>query len=659
MNLSPEVRQRLHAGLDPQQSRIADHVDGPAMVVAGAGAGKTKTLVHRTAALIARGTDPARILLLTFTNQAAKSIIDRARRFEPSADRVTGGTFHSVALRLIKENHAVFGLPPNFSLCHAADVEDVLRRLMASNPMRNGPRASTVAKIISYAVNTRRDVQDVVLDRHPKWADHAEAISDLAVAYVDHKKKYHLLDFDDLLVFFSAMVNHPVAGPVLRKRFRYVMIDEVQDCNALQVEICKGLGADGGNILVVGDPSQAIYAFRGSSPSIMFGFRDIWPGMATYLIETNYRSTPEIVGLAGKVDGSMRERFERRLQASKSSVGVKPTIVGLDDRPQEASWIAQEILDRREEGLEYGEIAVLVRSMRHMRHVEIELAARGIPTVVRGGIRIHEAAHIKDVLAPLRLALNPLDEPSWVRFLGNYPKIGDKTAMQIANEVMNAGCILSCAERLADIALKRTTLAGAVAVLRAAASSSNPSAALAAVVAEIDGLMRHVHEDEWDWRKRDVDALVDLAAGQPTLDEFLSTLTIEVSIDTGPNGEFDPHEEGGVVTLSTIHSSKGLEWHTVYVPSFVKGHIPSGFGDDNEEDDDEERRLLYVLVTRAKTELVLARPQLTTMGGDPVLAPPSPFEALLAPGCRRIRPGRSAPSNDPMAGFAGLNIGVR
>jgi DNA helicase-2/ATP-dependent DNA helicase PcrA len=659
VSLSPEIHARLHAGLDPQQSRIVDHIDGPAMVVAGAGAGKTKTLVHRVANLVARGVDPSRILLLTFTKAAAASIVSRARRFEPAAERVVGGTFHSVAHRLIKENHAVFGLPPNFSMCDPGDVEDLFRRLMASEPMRNGPRASTVAKMVSFALNTRRGVADVVIDRYPKYADHADAIATLAERYSEHKKLHHILDFDDLLIFFSAMANDPQAGPVLRRRFRYVMIDEVQDCNALQVEICHGLGADGGNILVVGDPSQAIYGFRGSSPSIMFGFQDTWPTLATYLIETNYRSTPEIVEMAGRVDASMRERFTRRLSASKPSVDVKPSLVSLDDRPHEASWIAQEIMDRREEGLEYGEMAVLVRSMRNIRHVEIELAARGIPTVVKGGIRIHEAAHIKDVLAPLRIALNPLDEPAWIRLLSRYPKVGDKSAAKIASEVMYAGDVLDCANRLAEVALKKPALAGAVEVLRAAGSSPVPSVALANVVDKIEGLMRIVHEDEWEWRRRDVDALVDLASGQHGLDEFLSTLAIDVSIDKGRDGDFSPPDPDGVVTLATIHSSKGLEWHTVYVPSFVKGHIPSGFGDENDEDDDEERRLLYVMVTRAKTELVIVRPQLTTMGGDPVFAPPSPFEALIASGCRRIRPGREAPSFDPMAGFSGLSLRPR
>lgn len=649
--------EALFNGLDAQQAAVVRHKDGPALVVAGAGAGKTTTLVRRTAHLIRSGVAPASILLLTFTRAAAKSIMDRARSYAPEADRVEGGTFHSIASRIIRENHAMFGLPPNFTVLDPEDVEATFKRIAGEQQMRGAPpRASTIAKIVSYSINTKRGIDDVILDRFPKWEPYITDIEQIAKLYVEYKKSRALLDFDDLLLFFSAMANHPAAGPLLRKRFAYVMVDEVQDLNALQVDICHGLGADGGNVMAVGDPSQSIYGFRGSEPGIMFGFRDHWPSMKTFLIETNYRSTPEIVACADTIDRSMAQRFDRVLRAKKPSETIRPVLLETQDKQTEAALVADFILNKREEGIPYKEQAVIARSMRNLRHVEFELIARGIPLIVRGGVRIHEAAHIKDVLAPLKIVANLRDEPAWMRTLTTLPKIGEKGAAEVAREVLECPDLDAAIQVLSTRALKKTGLAMGPEILRAASSSERPGVALAAIRNAMDASLAARYEDEWDWRKKDIDAVVEIADGYSSIEEFLRTLTIDVSIDKRAEFLDSDRDEEGVVTLSTVHSAKGLEWKAVYVPSFVEGHMPSLHAEPGEQD--EEKRLFYVAVTRAKSELFLVRPKTGIVKGGPAFLNSSPYEFLIRQHLEIRR--ANVPTPRPLGeSTAGILISVR
>lgn len=655
--MTPE--ERLFHRLDPQQAEVVRHTDGPALVVAGAGAGKTTTLVRRVAHLIHKGVNPSSILLLTFTRAAASSILERARKFAPEAHKVQGGTFHSVASKLIHDNHMMFGLAANFSVLDPGDVEDTFKRLIAENPMQGAsPRASTVAKVVSYAVNTIQPVEAVVQRRWPKWVTWSSEIGNLAKLYDAYKRAHNCVDFDDLLRMFAALAEDPASGPELRRKFRYVMCDEVQDCNALQMRILFALGSEGGNVMAVGDPSQSIYGFRGSAPGTMYAIRDEWEGTRLLLIETNYRSTPEIVNCADVVDRSMARRINRNLQAKRDSIRVRPLITQVADRPAESVLIADYILDRRDEGIPYKEQAVLVRSMRQVRHVELELAARGIPTVVRGGIRIHEAAHVKDVLCPLRLLANHIDEPAWMRLLSMLPKIGEKTALGIARELVARPSFDAAVEALGQMALKKPQLAIAWDVLSAINGRAMPADILATSKDAMDGLLQQRYPEDWDTRRKDIDALVDIAAGQPELDEFLRTLTIDVSIDQRATYEGEPPDEEGVVTLATIHSAKGLEWEVVYMPSFIQGHLPTGFADPD-DDPDEEKRLMYVLVTRAKNELILLRPQTAMIKGKPTFVDDSGFAHIILPHCEVRHTGPKAQPEENLSlggGLRGLRI---
>lgn len=633
------------SGLDPQQRAAATHVDGPGLIVAGAGAGKTTVLVRRTAHLVRSGIDAERILLLTFTRASAASILDRARAFSPAVRGVVGGTFHSVAARIIRENHHVFGLPEGFTVLDPGDVDDTLKRLMADAPSHLAlPRSSSVAKVISFAKNTQRSVPETLtLQQFWKYRDLTSWMAGVANAYIDYKRRLNILDFDDLLEFWAKMVEHEALGAMLRDRFRYVMVDEHQDSNALQLRIIYGLGGPQGNVVAVGDPSQSIYGFRGAAPGTMFDFWRQWPETRTFLIETNYRSSPEIVAVADRVDRAMHPRFDRKLTAHRPSHGVKPAIVHVPDVDSEADWIVERILGNRDEGMPFEKQAVLVRSSRRARHVEAKLAAAGIPYKFFGGIKLHEAAHIKDLISVLRIAVNPADEPAWLRFLPILPRIGLKTATTLSAELIQSENGEDLLKRLGNLAFRRKELAIAIPVLRAVLAATSALAALESARRELGPLLAERWGDEWDWRKKDIDDVIDLAATQGSTEDFLRMVTIDVAIDKKSEAKRSTMEDERPMSVCTVHAAKGLEWDAVFIPSFVSGHMPSQFADPG-EGDEEEKRLFYVAVTRARKDLYLVKPSSAIVQGTPVLAGESSFQSLIAPLVERQHAGAARPA---------------
>lgn len=620
------------AGLDPQQRAAVLHVDGPGLIVAGAGAGKTTVLVRRTAHLVRSGVDPANILLLTFTRASAKSILDRAAAFVPEARGFFGGTFHSVAARVIRDNHGVFGLPEGFTVIDPGDVDDTLKRLIADTPTdhRMVPRSSTFAKVISFSRNTQQSIENVLM--LPQFNEHWHLtgyFAEIAKAYRDYKKRLAILDFDDLLEFWARLVEHPDLGGSLRQRFRYVMVDEHQDSNALQLRIIYGLGGGDGNVLAVGDPSQSIYGFRGSAPGTMFDFRRHWPQTKTYLIETNYRSAPEIVELADRVDRALIERFDRTLRASRPSAGKRPRLIHTFSPDTEADWIVSKVLEYREDGVPLDKQAVLVRSMRRARTVEAKLTMAGIPYRVFGGVKLHEAAHIKDVISVLRIATNPGDEPAWLRYLTLFKGFGPKKALKLAAQFTDAGSAEDALDRLRDMALTRADLAILIPALRAAIAARDAMNALDAVIRELRPVLEAKWADEFAWRERDLEDIVNLAATLGSVEDFLRTITIDVSIDKQSEAQRARQVEEAPMVISTVHGAKGLEWDVVYIPSFVSGHFPSQYAEPG-DGDEEEKRLLYVAVTRARYDLYLMRPSSILIKGEPMMVRESHFQPLIA-----------------------------
>lgn len=930
--------ETILAGLNPQQRRAAEAIDGPYLVVAGAGSGKTTVLSRRVAALISLGIDPSSILLLTFTRAAARNMIERAKKLSPAAIDVSGGTFHSIAHRLVLENHSMFRLPERPTILDPEDVTSAFRKIAGANGGKeeNMPKAGAIARVHSYAVNTKQPIGDAVWEKIPQFSYAIDFVTKCAAEYKGYKRSRGLIDYDDLLVAWDAMMDHPAVGAAVRDRFRYVLVDEHQDSNAIQCSIIEKLGGDSPNVMAVGDPCQppetlvyrvkkkarggqyekarirvveqvriadlnlgdtivgysiasssffmnrkvlgkterpyegdlivanigertsrytpnhhcvasfsplrgkiavylmrkgnrfrigrakmaydsgpngrdvngsgpirraksekadalwilsvhdtdqaaavaeytaqcrfgitgltfvsgyvsggrllddeymekcwnvlsdvdlearareclqnhgrriehpiwskdksgitsfkrpsvyhacnlidgclmlpfdeqdrihvrrnrwqparitkesysgsvysltvshdqiyvadgiathncqSIYGFRGSAPRTMFAFKESWPDATVINLDTNYRSGADILAVANAVDRSMRERFERELKPSPAAYGSTPRFVTVPGLDEEASYIAEQVLENKENGTDLSEQAVLVRSMMAARHVEAEFVRRRIPYKVSGGIRISEAAHIKDMLCLTRTVVNVLDEPAWMRVLTMARGIGDKKAAAVYGKISELridAVNVDPTPIILDMCRKSPDTPTLVEAYRTLAAGGPPVESLDRAMGILEDLFLQRYDD-WRTRKSDIAAVSGLAEKHDTLDSFLSTVTLDYSVDrkaqvTGMDDEEKP------ITVSTIHSAKGLEWDIVYIPSFMDGHMPSIYCRDPEEIE-EEKRVLYVAVTRPRRSLVIVKP---VVGRQAALAPESPFAHLFVDLTERVRKG--------------------
>ena len=609
------------AGLDPQQRAVVTTIDGQVLVVAGAGTGKTTALTRRVAYLIDRGVPASSILLLTFTRAAAASMIQRARALAPEASGVYGGTFHSVAARLLRDYHEVFGLPATFTVLDPQDCVDVVKSVIADIPYpvegQNRPRPETVAKILSYEANTRCGLAAAIERRAADYADAFDWFDRVRTAYLEWKVERALVDYDDLLTLFAAMAADPEIGAALRERFSHIMVDEHQDSNPAQIEIIHGLGqsVDGipGNVLAVGDPAQAIYAFRGSSPRSMFSFVETFPDARILPLERNYRSTQAIIALVNAIDHSMSPRFDRTLRAANDEVGTLPALVRVTDNAQQAREIATRVLAGKEAGDRIADHAILVRSQTAARAVEAELIARRIPYKFVGGIKIDEAAHVKDLLSLARAVENPRNELAWTRVVLLAKGVGPKAAKPIVDRLVACAPaeIVECIEDSPwPKAAQKTLLAAAANALLLPGA---PAERLRAALAAFAPLLEARYKEEWPDRQRDIEAVIAVAEGHATLSGFVEAITVDYRVDARERAGNAEQPEEAPLTLSTIHSSKGLEWTHVHIPSFIAGHIPS-FMAQNAEEQEEERRVFYVAASRARKTLFLYRPALGDNG---------------------------------------------
>jgi len=617
------------SGLNPGQREAVSAVDGAYLVVAGAGSGKTTVLSRRVAALIKIGIDPSSILLLTFTRAAAKNMIERAKKLSPGAVDVVGGTFHSIAHKLVVENHNLFRLPEKPTILDPEDVKSAFRKIAAEigGKDENLPKASLIAKAHSYAINTKRELDDVVWDRHPQFSYAIDFIVQCSRRYREYKAERGLLDYDDLLVAWDKMMDHPQVGEAVRQSFRYVLVDEHQDSNAIQCSIIEKLGGHKPNVMAVGDPAQAIYAFRGSAPRTMFAFRECWPDCRIINLDTNYRSGEDILGVANAIDRSMHERFDRELRPAPGAYGETPALVTVPTLDDEAVYVAERILENKADGIDLSDQAVLVRSMSAARHIEAEFVRRRIPYKVSGGIRISDAAHIKDILCLARTVVNILDEPAWTRVLTMAKGVGDKKAEAVYREISKTFSVegmFDPSDRILEMCRKSPDIGRITEARRILGAGGPPLEAIHNAVAALDELFGFRYED-WKSRKTDIEAVAGLAEGHDTLDSFLSNVVLDHSVDKKANVQPSEDEERPV-TLSTVHSAKGLEWDVVFIPSFVDGHMPSVFAKEPEEFE-EEKRILYVAFTRPRKSLHVVKP---VIGRQNALAASSPFEALFS-----------------------------
>jgi DNA helicase-2/ATP-dependent DNA helicase PcrA len=609
----PRVRSSVDYtnALNGQQLAAVTAGDGPALVIAGAGSGKTRTLVYRLAYLIDAGVDPAQILLLTFTRKAAQEMIARAGMLIGSRiERVFGGTFHSVANVLLRRHGRAIGIQPAFTILDRGDAEDLIaliRSQMGLNDKdKRFPRKATIAEIYSKCANTMQALEEVVLEEFSHFADHLENLERLRQAYEAAKQQRQLLDYDDLLVKLrDLLAGHEQIRRLISQTYRYLLVDEYQDTNRLQAQLISHIASAHHNVMVVGDDSQSIYAFRGATFRNIMEFPTLFPGATVYKLEENYRSTQPILNVANEIIAAAPEKYAKQLFTKKLD-GPLPALVEATGEQAQSRFVAQKILELREEGVALGEMAVLFRSSFHAFDLEIELSRRGLPFVKRGGIKFIETAHVKDLLAHLRVLANPFDTVSWHRVLLLVEGVGPKKAQ--------------------DVIVALTRGGDASAILREVGGRSGKALKELAIV--LDGLKRedgltpaeHVDRmydyylpilkeqyDDYPKRARDLEHLHTMAAGYAQLDDFLADLTLEPPESSVVDVDAADRDDERLI-LSTIHSAKGLEWQCVFIIWAVDGKFPSAYSFVTEEELEEERRLLYVAVTRAKRHLFITYP---------------------------------------------------
>ncbi len=614
-NLNAQQRAAVEHGVDGEMAR-------PLLVIAGAGSGKTSTLAHRVAALIDRGADPREMLLLTFSRRAAAEMIRRVeyiigamkttRAAQAASSLLWAGTFHAIGARLLREYAERIGISPDFTIHDREDSADVMnlvrQELGRSATAKRFPLKGTCLAIYSKTVNTEESLSAVLATSFPWCAAWEAELKQLFAAYVAAKQRQQVLDYDDLLLYWAAMMADGSLGAEIGARFRHVLVDEYQDTNRLQAVVLLALKPDGRGLTVVGDDAQAIYSFRGATVRNILDFPKQFQQSATVItLEQNYRSTQPILAASNGVIDLARERFTKNLYTEREA-GGRPLLVSVADEAAQARYVVDQVLEQREGGLGLRAQAVLFRASQHSLQLELELGRRNVPFVKFGGLKFLEAAHVKDLLACLRWAENLLDRVAGFRVLLLLPGVGPKTAARSLDEMAASSDPLDALLRFAAPAAGGShwrALAELVQTLRSANSSWPAELALARRWYEPQLARLH---DNVEARLADLAALENIAGGYPSRERFLTELTLDPPEATSDHAG-TPLLDDEYLTLSTIHSAKGQEWGAVYVLNAVDGCIPSDLATGTPAEIEEERRLLYVAMTRAKDHLHVLVPQ--------------------------------------------------
>ncbi|MBI3783925.1 MAG: ATP-dependent helicase [Deltaproteobacteria bacterium] len=620
--------------LNAAQYEAVVNSEGPFLVVAGAGTGKTRTLVYRVARLIESGIEPTSILLLTFTRKAAGEMLRRASLLlDGRCDRVAGGTFHSFANTTLRRFGRNVGLESNFTILDRGDAEDVLNLLRADRGLdrkeRRFPRKQTIGDIISAGINRNTPLGALLESDYPHLLDHEEDLLALASAYATYKQDRQLVDYDDLLLKLRQLLaENQATRQHLSSVHRYMMVDEYQDTNLLQADIVRLLASEHQNIMAVGDDAQSIYSFRGANFRNIMDFPNLFPGTRIIVLEENYRSTQPVLDVTNAIIAGARERHTKHL-FSKRSDGPSPLVIPTPTEALQSRFVCQRILELREEGTPLSDIAVLFRSSFHAFDLELELTRYELPFVKRGGFKFIETAHVKDALAHLRVINNPQDTVSWLRILLLLDGVGPRASEEIMRWIKSGPDV---AQRLEAFPRRRFTLAlqALAGLLRRVHQQREPEAQLEEILRYYEPLLKQAHADDYPKRRKDLDQLLTIAARYHTLEALLVDMALEPPTDSvGEVLATSPDE--GLLTLSTIHSAKGLEWQAVFIIWAAEGRFPSTYS-MRDDDIEEERRLMYVAATRAKRELYVSYPiHIFERGVGLVMGKPSRFIESLAP----------------------------
>jgi DNA helicase II / ATP-dependent DNA helicase PcrA len=608
-----DYRIQYKKELNPSQLEAVNLTQGPLLVIAGAGSGKTRTLTYRVARLVEEGISPASILLLTFTRKAAQEMLKRATELlDDRCKRVAGGTFHSFAYAVLRKYASKVGFENGFSIIDRADSEDlisIMRKAMTGTS-RSGslPRKQTLANIFSRAVNKDVSVEDIVLNDYPQFIRHLAAIHEISKAYQRQKAENNFMDYDDLLIYLEMLLKkYTDVRDNICKTYQYLMVDEYQDTNKIQAQIIYLLAGNHGNVMVVGDDSQSIYAFRGANFENIMRFPEIFPKARTIQLEENYRSVEPILKLTNVIIERATRKYSKNLFTRKPG-GALPLLIKAENENSQSRFVVKKIEKLYGSGVPLNQIAVLFRASFHSFDLEIELAREGIPFVKVGGFKFVESAHIKDVLAHLKVLFNPYDRIGWYRILLLLDNIGPKTALDIYETIL--------AENSGYTGFVKTKLK---------AGRSKGLDKLKQLFSDIDSRPMTVAQmgeavvkyylpvlkkkyDDHPKRTRDLEHLVTIMERYHNLEPFLTDMALEppnTSVnDTLLSGDLPDNR----LVLSTVHSAKGLEWHTVFIIWALDGRFPSIHSLHDETELEEELRLIYVAATRAKENLFFTYP---------------------------------------------------
>jgi DNA helicase II / ATP-dependent DNA helicase PcrA len=608
------------AELNEQQYLAVTSGPGPALVLAGAGSGKTRTLTYRVAWLLDNGVEPGSILLLTFTNKAAREMLARVANLVPLETRaIWGGTFHSIGNRLLRQHVREIGLRPGFSIMDREDQEDLLAAVIDSSGIDKRqvqfPKAEVLGDIFSFALNTERSVQQVIAERYRWFQPLTNQIDYLRTKYGERKQAANVVDFDDLLVKTVQLLkeNEHIAE-FYQHHFQFILVDEYQDTNRLQSDLIDLLGKHHRSVMVVGDDAQSIYSWRGANYQNILDFPKRYPDARVYRIETNYRSVPEIVAVANASILENRKQFIKTLRAHRGGSGTKPAIVSLYDNNQQASFVAQRILELRDEGVELNEIAVLYRAHFQSLEVQLALTRAGIPYAITSGLRFFEQAHIKDIAAFMKFAVNPADEVAFKRMARLLPGVATRTADKLWEQLSSApeserrdfGTWLGQCRIGQKPAKSWQQLCDTLDEI-APGGQPLPPAQMIRIILEAmyDDYLQTKYANH-EQRRDDLTTLESFARSFDNAVAFLSQLSL---MSTGDSESARPAgSETELVTLSTIHQAKGLEWCAVFLIWLTDGMFPSSRSFESAVAIEEERRLFYVASTRAQDQLYLTYP---------------------------------------------------
>ncbi|HEX7999786.1 MAG TPA: ATP-dependent helicase [Pyrinomonadaceae bacterium] len=647
----PDKLARYRAELNEEQYTVVLAPAGAALVVAGAGSGKTRVITYRVAYLIEQGVAPARIMLATFTNRAAREMLRRVELLTNGGDvrRVWGGTFHRIANLILRRHAASIGFESNYTILDSEDAKDFVNACIDAagidTKSRRFPKPEILQDIISFANNTDKPIGDVVARRYPHFEPLASSIKRVDMLYMERKRERNVMDYDDLLLNWKRLLlEKPDIAALYAEQFQHILVDEYQDTNKLQAEIIDLLAVKHRNVMVVGDDAQSIFAWRGAEFTNIYEFPQRYPEARVYRLETNYRSTPEILGLANVSIASNRKQFPKTLRAARPSKGLPPALVPCHDADQQAAFIAARILELRDEGIPLEDVAVLYRSHYHSLELQLELTRRGIPYRVRSGVRFFEQAHIKDVVSYLRIITNPRDELAWKRVLRMIPQVGTTTANRIWEQLAYAPDPLALVRRADFHAAPQRRSQGWIeflSLLEALTQDetrTSPARQIELILAR--GYEAHLAAtyENAEARLEDLRQLAHYSARYNSTEDFLAELALLSTERYGAPQSMAGEDvvmgadEDELLTLTSVHQAKGLEWRAVFVIWAADGKFPSPRSLREAEGEEEERRLWYVALTRAAEQLYITYPLMVTdYSRQTIVQKPSRFVTEVPP----------------------------